>query len=102
VRQLVVAAPGRVQTVEAPAPLATPGSVVVEVAASGVCGSDLPAYQGRQAPEHAGYFGHEFSGTVADVGEGVEDLRPGDRVASGLVRQVQRLRCCCAASWTTI
>jgi L-iditol 2-dehydrogenase len=85
-RRLVVAAPGRVDVVETEAPAAGPGSVVVDVAACGVCGSDLPAFIGREAPGHAGYFGHEFSGVVVDVGEGVDDLAVGDRVASGLVR----------------
>jgi (R,R)-butanediol dehydrogenase/meso-butanediol dehydrogenase/diacetyl reductase len=74
-----------------PEPRATPGRVKVRVAWTGICGSDLHEYEagplfismephpltGRMAPLT---IGHEFSGRVVEVGEGVTSLKPGDRV----------------------
>ena len=60
------------------------GHVRIAVAACGVCGTDREF--------HAGHFpglqwpltlGHEIAGTVAEVGDGVEDFAVGDRVAVG-------------------
>ncbi len=58
-----------------------PGEVVVAVAASGVCGSDVHGFMGttgRRKPPIV--MGHEFSGTIAAVGEGVAGHGVGDRV----------------------
>jgi (R,R)-butanediol dehydrogenase / meso-butanediol dehydrogenase / diacetyl reductase len=59
-----------------------PGQVRVEVAYCGVCGSDLHVFRGHldnrvRAPQ---VIGHEASGTVAEVGDGVEGFAAGDRV----------------------
>jgi L-iditol 2-dehydrogenase len=63
---------------ERPLPSAGPGEVVVRIAASGVCGSDvLEWYRIKKAPL---VLGHEVAGTVAEVGAGVAAWRPGDRV----------------------
>lgn len=93
-RRVVVAAPGRVEVTEVAEPALEPESVLVEVAACGVCGSDLPAYRGQQPFETLPSFGHEFSGTVLAAGEVVTDLRPGDRVASGVTRTCGRCAAC--------
>jgi (R,R)-butanediol dehydrogenase/meso-butanediol dehydrogenase/diacetyl reductase len=81
----------RVEDVASGAPGA--GEVALSVAYCGICGSDLHEYMdgphaipvgtphpesGRMAPLT---MGHEFSGTVAEVGEGVTGVTPGDRVA---------------------
>jgi 2-desacetyl-2-hydroxyethyl bacteriochlorophyllide A dehydrogenase len=59
-----------------------PGEVRLEVAYCGVCGTDLHIAHGamdaRVRPPQV--IGHEMSGTVAEVGDGVEDFRAGDRV----------------------
>lgn len=56
-----------------------PGEVLIDVAASGVCGSDLHQWLGRwERPEFIP--GHEVSGTVAEIGSAVRGLSPGDRV----------------------
>jgi threonine dehydrogenase-like Zn-dependent dehydrogenase len=59
------------------------GEVLVEVKACGICGTDQHIYHGM--PGSAAVtppivLGHELSGVVAAVGEGVESLRAGDRV----------------------
>ncbi len=58
--------------------------VIVKVAACGVCGSDLATYQGRR--EAVNFFGHEFSGTIKEIGRKVSGFSLGDRVTTGLIR----------------
>ncbi|QCX75808.1 D-arabitol-phosphate dehydrogenase [Streptomyces sp. YIM 121038] len=66
---------------EVPDPTPGPRDVVVEVAACGLCGTDLHILQGEFAPTLPVVPGHEFAGAVVDVGTGVTELRVGDRVA---------------------
>ncbi|WP_172386395.1 alcohol dehydrogenase catalytic domain-containing protein [Streptomyces sp. MNP-20] len=66
---------------EVPDPTPGPRDVVVEVAACGLCGTDLHILQGEFAPTLPVVPGHEFAGSVVDVGSGVTELRVGDRVA---------------------
>ena len=58
-----------------------PGYAVVEVKQAGICGSDLHSYYGKwgQSATHAP--GHETSGVVVEVGEGVTRVSEGDNVA---------------------
>jgi L-iditol 2-dehydrogenase len=67
----------RLETV--PVPRIGPGEMLVRVHSCGVCGTDLKKIStgSHSAPR---IFGHETSGNVAAVGEGVRDYRPGDRV----------------------
>ena len=67
----------RVETV--PVPDIGPGEMLVRVHSCGVCGTDLKkiATGSHSAPR---IFGHETSGVVADVGQNVRSVRPGDRV----------------------
>ncbi|MGC1452242.1 MAG: zinc-dependent dehydrogenase [Candidatus Sulfotelmatobacter sp.] len=67
----------RLETV--PVPKISPGEMLVRVHSCGVCGTDLKKIStgSHSAPR---IFGHETSGVVAAVGEGVQHYRPGDRV----------------------
>jgi len=59
-----------------------PGEALIRVKACGICGSDVHGYlgiTGRRIPPMV--MGHEFSGEVAEVGEGVTDIKVGERVA---------------------
>ncbi len=58
-----------------------PGQVVVKIAASAICGSDLHIFKGKHpsAPLPV-TIGHEFSGDVAAVGEDVHNVKVGDRI----------------------
>jgi 2-desacetyl-2-hydroxyethyl bacteriochlorophyllide A dehydrogenase len=72
---------GAVREVDDPSPQAH--EVLVEVAACGICGSDLHALRsdpGFEWLEPPVIMGHEFSGTIVDVGANVTDLAPGTRV----------------------
>ncbi len=62
-------------------PKAASGSVLVKVKYTGICGSDVPRVNGDACHFFPNVLGHEFSGTVAEVGEGVTAVKPGDRVA---------------------
>jgi L-iditol 2-dehydrogenase len=67
----------RLETV--PVPKIGPGEMLVRVHSCGVCGTDLKKIStgSHSAPR---IFGHETSGLVAAVGEGVQTYRVGDRV----------------------
>lgn len=77
----VITAPGKIaiENVEDP----TPGvnEVVVEVAAVGICGTDLHIFEGEFAPKLPIVPGHEMSGTIVAVGRDVLDIKIGDKVA---------------------
>ena len=68
---------------DVPAPRAGTGEAVVRVAAVGICGSELEAVASR-SPRRTPplILGHEFCGEVEAVGEGVTEVKPGDRVAA--------------------
>lgn len=66
---------------EIPTPKAGPGQALVRVRATGICGSDLPRVFHNGAHHYPIVLGHEFSGEVVEVGEGVTTVAPGDRVA---------------------
>jgi threonine dehydrogenase-like Zn-dependent dehydrogenase len=87
-RALVVDRPGSSTVREVPAPAPGPGEVLVEVAAAGICGSDIELLQGTRPAAYVAYPvvpGHEWAGRVAAVGPGVTGLAPGDPVvAEGL------------------
>jgi 2-desacetyl-2-hydroxyethyl bacteriochlorophyllide A dehydrogenase len=63
--------------------LLTPGDgeAVVQVFASGLCGTDYRIWNGDRAVQYPRILGHEFIGEVVAVGAGVETLRPGQKVA---------------------
>ena len=87
-RALVVGGPGRAAVTDVPEPVPGPGEVLVEVAAAGICGSDLELLEGRRPAAYVSYPvvpGHEWAGRVRATGAGVRDLALGDPVvAEGL------------------
>lgn len=62
-------------------PAVRPGTVKVAVKATGICGSDIPRVLNNGAHYYPIVLGHEFSGQVVEVGEGVTKLSVGDNVA---------------------
>ena len=81
-RAAEITAPNVASIVEIPKPSPGPGELLIEVAAAGVCGTDLHIFHGEYEATYPIVPGHEFSGTVAEVGEGVARFRPGDRVTA--------------------
>ena len=74
----------KIEVGEAPMPVAGPDDVIIKVQSVGVCGSDLHYYRsgsiGDFKVEFPFILGHEAAGIVAEVGENVRTLAPGDRV----------------------
>ncbi|MER0444740.1 S-(hydroxymethyl)mycothiol dehydrogenase [Streptomyces sp. Edi4] len=70
--------PVRVETIVVPDP--GPGEAVVKIQACGVCHTDLHYKQGGINDDFPFLLGHEASGIVESVGEGVTDVAPGDFV----------------------
>jgi L-iditol 2-dehydrogenase len=67
-----------VRVEEKPVPAIGPGELLVKVFASGICGSDVMEwYRIKKAPR---VLGHEITGEIVEVGEGVEKYKTGDRV----------------------
>ncbi len=68
----------------------SPYDVLIEVAYCGICGSDIHKWKdtdrrGVKGPSKPVVSGHEMSGTVVEVGPGVTDFKPGDRVVGEIV-----------------
>jgi (R,R)-butanediol dehydrogenase/meso-butanediol dehydrogenase/diacetyl reductase len=99
----------RIESVPKPPP-PPPGQVQVKVAWCGICGTDLHEYEGGplyiplerphpltgvQAPV---IIGHEMSGEVTAVGDGVEDFTPGDRIAACPIIGCGKCRWCRSGS----
>jgi 2-desacetyl-2-hydroxyethyl bacteriochlorophyllide A dehydrogenase len=70
----------KIEFQDKPKPLIEPGEVLVKVEYCGICGSDVHAYLNGIVMPVGTVMGHEFSGVVAEVGEDVYMVRPGDRV----------------------
>jgi 2-desacetyl-2-hydroxyethyl bacteriochlorophyllide A dehydrogenase len=68
-----------IESVDDPTP--GPRAVVVQVAAVGLCGTDLHILQGEFAPSLPLIPGHEFAGEVVALGTDVDTVAVGDRVA---------------------
>jgi L-iditol 2-dehydrogenase len=64
--------------IEKPSP--GPGQMLVRIEACGICGTDRHLYLGEFPAAPPVTLGHEFSGTVEEIGEGVTDFRVGMRV----------------------
>lgn len=70
--------PLKIEEIDLDAPGA--GEVLVKMTAAGLCHSDLSVITGVRPRPVPMALGHEASGTVMQVGDGVNDLKPGDRV----------------------
>jgi threonine dehydrogenase-like Zn-dependent dehydrogenase len=81
----VVTGPGTLHVESHPLPLPGPGQVRIRLEGCGVCASNLTPWEGpdwMHFPTEPGALGHEGWGVVDAIGEGVEGLSEGDRVAA--------------------
>ncbi len=75
--------PGHMELREVEMPKAGPGEVVLKVEAALTCGTDIKAFRrGHPKMPMPTLFGHEFSGTVVEVGKNVDRFKVGDQVMS--------------------
>ena len=72
----------RLNVEEIPTPSAGPGQVLAKVNYCAICGTDVHAFLYDIAPPGT-VMGHEYCGTIAEVGEGVATWKLGDRVVGG-------------------
>ncbi len=98
-RGLVYEAPREMRLRRLDRPTPREGEVLVQVAWSGICGSELSGFLGQNSLRTPPLvFGHELSGTVAEVGPGVPDRsgtgRPGARVTVNPLVTCGRCRSC--------
>jgi S-(hydroxymethyl)glutathione dehydrogenase/alcohol dehydrogenase len=84
----------KVDTVKLRAP--GPDEVVVKLAASGVCHSDLSVQQAKLPFPPPAVLGHEGAGIVEEVGKDVRHLKPGDHVVLSWVENCGRCHYCIA------
>jgi L-iditol 2-dehydrogenase len=80
-RAAVLYSPGDIRLEEVEKPKAGRGEVLLKVAAVGVCGSDIPRLLIKGAHKMPLICGHEFSGHIVEIGEGVEGFAMGELVA---------------------
>jgi threonine dehydrogenase-like Zn-dependent dehydrogenase len=101
-RAFVVTAPGEAGVEEVPEPVAAAGEVVVDVERVGVCGTDVEFFTGEMEylrDGHSRYplrLGHEWCGTVTEVGAGVDAGWRGRRVTGDTMIGCGRCRRCVA------
>lgn len=69
---------------DASKPEAGPGEVLLQVGLCGICGSDLHLYDSDMAPSGI-VMGHEYGGTIVDIGAGVEGWAKGQHVVAGML-----------------
>src|SRR5919205_3958296 len=84
-RAAILTGPGAIRIIDAPRPEPGPGQVRVRLEGCGVCASNLGPWAGpdwMRFPTEPGALGHEGWGVVDALGDGVEGLSVGDRVAA--------------------
>lgn len=102
-RASVMTGVGTLQIEDRPVPSPAPHEVLVEVAAVGVCGSDVHYYRhgriGDFVVEEPMILGHELSGRIVAVGDGVDPDRVGQRVAVEPQHPCRRCKQCLAGRY---
>lgn len=82
----VLRAPYVVEIADVPIPHITePTDILLQVEKTAICGTDLHPYEGRLELEADIVLGHEFLGTVVDVGSAVTQFSAGDRAVASCV-----------------
>ncbi len=73
----------RIEWMEVEKPGCKPGEVLIQVSYACICGSDQHIHKGEFHPrtQTPMIMGHEFAGTIVEVGAGVTGFSPGDKVA---------------------
>jgi L-iditol 2-dehydrogenase len=89
----VYVGPGEIEVRRVPRPVPGAGQVVIAISHCGICGTDLHlVLEGYARP--GSILGHEWAGTVAATGAGVEGWRAGDRVVADVDPGCGRCRAC--------
>ena len=92
-KQAIIAGPGKFEILDVEVPVAAAGEVLVRVRSVGVCGSDLHFYRGEFPVPPGFVLGHECSGEVEALGEGVTGFVKGDKVALDSIPRSRLANC---------
>lgn len=85
-RATVLHGPGDVRFEDVAEPeILKPTDAIIRLAATCICGSDLWPYRGAQRVAEPMHMGHEYCGTVVEVGSAVTSVRPGQFVVGSFV-----------------
>jgi len=79
-RVAMLEAPRRVFLRQVPMPSVRDGCVRIRIAACGICGTDVGLFEGYHRTALPYSLGHEYVGSIVEVGEGVRRFSPGQRV----------------------
>ncbi|QCB51594.1 S-(hydroxymethyl)mycothiol dehydrogenase [Rhodococcus sp. PAMC28707] len=93
-RAAVALTAGKVDIVEIEIPAPTGRQILIDVAACGLCGSDLHFIDGTSGTAFPYLLGHEVSGTVREIGADVTKFAVGDQVIGALVVACQECKDC--------
>jgi D-arabinitol dehydrogenase (NADP+) len=80
-KSIVITKPGEIFILEKEIPIPLAKEVLIQVMASGICGTDLHIFNGEYLGSYPVIPGHEFSGVVIEIGDQVKRFKVGDRVA---------------------
>lgn len=78
----VAAGVGNIELREIPEPTPQPGQVKIKVQAAGICGTDLHIYKDEFRSVPPVVLGHEISGEIIEIGDGVSGMEIGTRVTT--------------------
>ncbi|WP_233204580.1 alcohol dehydrogenase catalytic domain-containing protein [Cryobacterium sp. Y62] len=81
---------------QVPVPTPRAGEVLVRIERASLCRSDLSVIDGSRQRPLPMALGHEAAGTVAGLGEGIDDLKVGDRIVLVFVPSCGECRACLA------
>ncbi len=80
-KQAVMVSPGKIEFREIDKPAPGPGEILMATKRIGVCGSDIHVFHGKHPyTSYPVVQGHEVSGVIAALGEGVEGLTVGEQI----------------------
>ncbi len=76
----VLLEPKKLQIQEVSKPVPKYGEILVRVKATAICGTDIAIFEGRPKVNYPRILGHESAGEIVELGEGVKNLKVGDKV----------------------
>lgn len=86
---------GKTSLQEVPKPAAKPGSGIIKVESTSICGTDVRAFRfGSSKIKAPRIIGHEVVGVFSDIGSGVKNFKEGDRVQVAPALGCGHCRCC--------
>src|SRR5881296_757993 len=95
--------PDEMRVEAAPVPQPGPGEVLLKVEVASICGTDVKVLHRTLQGQPTGEFimGHEYAGSVAALGPGVDEFRVGDRVAVEVHKGCERCENCIKGWYTS-